>query len=87
VLNNVAAASYETNFRATGVGMLLSVGRVGAILGPFVVGFLQQVYTGPTAMFIAIGGAAIVAALAIASVRSAGAPAFDPFASKAVVHG
>jgi AAHS family 4-hydroxybenzoate transporter-like MFS transporter len=87
VLNNFAAASYETNFRATGVGMLLSVGRVGAILGPFVVGFLQQVYTGPTAMFIAIGGAAIVAALAIASVRSAGAPAFDPFASKAVVHG
>jgi hypothetical protein len=49
-----------------------------------VVGFLQQVYTGPTAMFIAIGGAAIVAALAIASVRSAGHPAF---ASKAVVHG
>ena len=87
VLNNFAAASYETNFRATGVGMLLSVGRVGAILGPFVVGFLQQVYTGPTAMFIAIGGAAIVAALAIASVRSAGAPAFDPFASTAVVHG
>jgi len=34
VLNNFAAASYETNFRATGVGMELSVGRVGAILGP-----------------------------------------------------
>ena len=87
VLNNFAAASYETNFRATGVGMLLSVGRVGAILGPFVVGALQQVYTGPTAMFIAIGGAAIVAALAIASVGSARQPAFDPLASKAVVHG
>ena len=87
VLNNFAAASYETNFRATGVGMLLSVGRVGAILGPFVVGTLQQVYTGPTAMFIAIGGAAIVAALAIASVRSAGHPAFDLVASRAVVHG
>jgi MFS family permease len=87
VLNNFAAASYETNFRATGVGMLLSVGRVGAILGPFVVGFLQQVYTGPTAMFIAIGGAAIVAPLAFASVRSAGHPAFEQFACKAVVHG
>jgi len=87
VLNNFAAASYETNFRATGVGMLLSVGRVGAILGPFVVGALQQVYTGPTAMFVAIGGAAIVAALAIASVGSARQPAFDPLASKTVVHG
>ena len=32
-----------------------------------------------------IGGAAIVAALAIASVRSAGHPAFDLFASRAVV--
>ena len=87
VLNNFAAASYETNFRATGVGMLLSVGRVGAILGPFVVGALQQVYTGPTAMFVAIGGAAIVAALAIASVGSVRQPAFDPLASKTVVHG
>ena len=87
VLNNFAAASYETNFRATGVGMELSVGRVGAILGPFVVGTLQQVYTGPTAMFIAIGGAAIVAALAIVSVGSARQPAFEPLSVKAVVHG
>jgi hypothetical protein len=52
-----------------------------------VVGALQQVYTGPTAMFIAIGGAAIVAALAIASVGSARQPTFDTLASKTVVHG
>jgi MFS family permease len=87
VLNNFAAASYETNFRATGVGMELSVGRVGAILGPFVVGTLQQLYTGPTAMFIAIGGAAIFAALAIVSVGSGRQTAFDPLTSKAAVHG
>jgi MFS family permease len=87
VLNNFAAASYETNFRATGVGMELSVGRVGAILGPFVVGTLQQLYTGPTAMFIAIGGAAIFAALAIVSVGSGRQTAFDPLTSEAAVHG
>jgi MFS family permease len=91
VLNNFAAAAYETSFRATGVGMELSVGRVGAILGPFVVGALQQVYAGPTPMFFAIGGAAVVAALAIASVGSApqaeGARAFDPLAAKAAAHG
>jgi MFS family permease len=68
VLNNFTARSYETGVRATAVGMMLSVGRVGAILGPFVVGAMQQVYPGPTAMFVLIGGAALVAALAILTI-------------------
>ncbi len=67
VLNNFTANSYETGFRASGVGMELGVGRVGAILGPYVIGLLQQVTGGPDAVFWAIGGAAIVAALAIGS--------------------
>lgn len=67
VLNNFTAGSYDTSMRATGVGMELSVGRVGAILGPFVAGTLQQLYGGSTAMFIVIGTASIVAAAAIAS--------------------
>jgi AAHS family 4-hydroxybenzoate transporter-like MFS transporter len=67
VLNNFTAGSYETDFRASGVGMELGVGRVGAILGPYVVGLLQQVTGGPEGVFWAIGGAAIVAALAIGS--------------------
>ena len=40
----------------------------GAILGPFVVGSLQQLAPGPTPMFVLIGSASIVAALAISSV-------------------
>ena len=87
VLNNFTASSYATNVRATGVGMLLSVGRVGAILGPFVVGALQQIYPGPTAMFIAIGGAALVAAAAIASVGSERSMAKTSVASGAIAHG
>jgi AAHS family 4-hydroxybenzoate transporter-like MFS transporter len=67
VLNNFTAGSYETEFRASGVGMELGVGRVGAILGPYVVGLLQQAAGGPEGVFWAIGGAAIVAALAIGS--------------------
>jgi AAHS family 4-hydroxybenzoate transporter-like MFS transporter len=67
VLNNFTANSYETGFRASGVGMELGVGRVGAILGPYVIGLLQQATGGPEAVFWAIGGAAIVAALAIGS--------------------
>jgi MFS family permease len=84
VLNNFTAASYPTGTRATAVGMELSVGRVGAILGPFVVGALQQLTGGPTAMFIAIGAASAVAALAIASLGPARQAAVAPLASKAV---
>ena len=35
VLNNFTAASYDTEVRGTGVGMMLGVGRAGGILGPF----------------------------------------------------
>ena len=60
VLNNFTAASYETGVRATAVGMELGVARVGAILGPFVAGALQQ-YQSPTPMFLSIGISAIAA--------------------------
>ncbi|MGZ5870564.1 MAG: MFS transporter [Bradyrhizobium sp.] len=68
VLNNFTANSYETDFRASGVGMELGVGRVGGILGPYVIGLLQQATGGPDAVFWAIGGAAIVAALVIGTI-------------------
>jgi MFS family permease len=61
VLNNFTAAAYETNVRATAVGMELGVGRVGAILGPFVAGALQQNYQSSLPMFLAIGLAALAA--------------------------
>jgi MFS family permease len=67
VLNNFTANSYETAFRASGVGMELGVGRVGAILGPYVIGLLQQATGGPEVVFWAIGGAAVTAALVIGS--------------------
>jgi AAHS family 4-hydroxybenzoate transporter-like MFS transporter len=61
VLNNFTAAAYETNVRATAVGMELGVGRVGAILGPFVAGALQQGYQSFLPMFVSIGLAAMTA--------------------------
>ncbi|MBR0824431.1 MFS transporter [Bradyrhizobium manausense] len=73
VLNNFTAGSYETCLRASGVGMELGIGRVGAILGPYVIGLLQQVTGGPDAVFWAIGGASIVGALAIGSLGLAAA--------------
>jgi AAHS family 4-hydroxybenzoate transporter-like MFS transporter len=72
VLNNFTANSYETGLRASGVGMELGVGRVGAILGPYVIGLLQQATGGPDAVFWAISGAAIVAAAVIGSLAIVG---------------
>ncbi len=46
VLNNFTAQSYETELRASAVGTELGVGRIGAILGPFLIGLLQQVFHG-----------------------------------------
>jgi AAHS family 4-hydroxybenzoate transporter-like MFS transporter len=85
VLNNFTAGSYETDSRASGVGMELGVGRVGAILGPYVIGLLQQATGGPDAVFWAIGGAAIVGGLTIGSLglRDAALPAADTMPAEA----
>jgi MFS family permease len=69
VLNNFTAAVYDTRIRATAVGMELGVGRVGAILRPWVAGRLQEAFPGPTAMFTAIEIAALIAAVAIGLAR------------------
>ena len=69
VLNNFTANAYETSVRATAVGMERSVGRVGAILGSWLTGVLQEHYSGPTAMSITIIIAALLAAVAIARAR------------------
>jgi MFS family permease len=65
ILNNFTAASYETEVRGTAVGMMLGVGRLGAILGPFLTGWLQQVYPGSGAMFGAIAMAVALGACAV----------------------
>jgi AAHS family 4-hydroxybenzoate transporter-like MFS transporter len=82
VLNNFTANAYETRVRATAVGMELSVGRVGAILGPWVAGVLQELYSSLTAMFMVITVAALIAAMAIALARGE-----NQFVGSAVVNG
>ena len=65
ILNNFTAASYETEVRGTAVGMMLGVGRLGAILGPYLTGWLQQIYPGSVALFGAIGMAVALGACAV----------------------
>lgn len=71
---NTTAARYRLASHNDGLwsgwACKLSVGRIGAILGPFIAGALQQIYQGPTAMFVAIGCASIVAGAPIASLSS-----------------
>jgi AAHS family 4-hydroxybenzoate transporter-like MFS transporter len=72
ILSNFAASVYETEVRATGVGMELAVGRIGAILGPYVAGVLQQTPAGTAAMFAAIAAATFVSVAVLAFGQAGG---------------
>lgn len=65
VLNNFTASSYDTEVRGTGVGMMLGVGRLGGILGPYTTGVIQQMTGGSVGLFAAIGLAVLLGAAAI----------------------
>jgi AAHS family 4-hydroxybenzoate transporter-like MFS transporter len=69
VLNNFTAASYDTEVRGTAVGMMLGVGRLGAVLGPYSIGLLQQLHPGSFGLFVAIGVAVALGACAVLLAR------------------
>jgi putative MFS transporter len=56
---------YPTHARATGAGCASSIGRVGALLGPVVVGIIKPAY-GQGAVFMLGAGAFVLAALVVA---------------------
>lgn len=60
---------YPTTVRATGVGMMLGVGRLGAILAPIVIGMIVSLEMPLQSNFIAIAIPAIVAACTISLVQ------------------
>ena len=65
VLNNFTAASYDTEVRGTAVGMVLGVGRLGGILGPYITGLVQQLHPGSAGLLVSIGIAILIGACAI----------------------
>jgi len=69
VLNNYTANISETEVRATAVGMMLGVGRMGAITGPYALGWLQEMSRRPDALFLVIAAASIGGAVMISFVR------------------
>jgi AAHS family 4-hydroxybenzoate transporter-like MFS transporter len=79
VLNNLTASFYDTEIKSTGVGMELGVGRLGGILGPYIVGWLKEIYPGSLAMFGAMALTVALCALAIGLARrSSPEPAIRP---------
>lgn len=70
VLNNFTASIYDTEVRGTGVGMMLGVGRLGGILGPYTTGLIQQATPGSIGLFAAIAVAVLLGAVAILFARS-----------------
>ncbi len=74
VLNNRTAALYDTEIRSTGVGAQLGVGRVGGFLGPYVGGWLQQLFPGSAALLLCVACALASCALCIQLLDRAVAP-------------
>jgi MFS transporter, AAHS family, 4-hydroxybenzoate transporter len=67
--NSLAAESYPTAVRSTGVGWALGIGRIGSIVGPVLGGFLLSFNWGMRRVFLAAAVPAIVAALAAAALK------------------
>jgi AAHS family 4-hydroxybenzoate transporter-like MFS transporter len=81
LLNNLCAHSYPTEVRGTGQGLMLGIGRIGGILGPYFGGWLLGWFGHDSAaLFVAVTVATAIGAVAAVFLRSdrpqpAGAPA------------
>jgi AAHS family 4-hydroxybenzoate transporter-like MFS transporter len=65
--NAVAAMFYDTAIRATGVGWSLGIGRIGAIIGPLIAGFLISLHW-PNGSIFLLGGLPMACAMTAALV-------------------
>jgi AAHS family 4-hydroxybenzoate transporter-like MFS transporter len=70
-INALSATFYPTYLRSTGVGAGLGVGRVGAIVGPYIGGVLLAQQWTPQQLFWAAALPALVSTLTIAALRVA----------------
>ena len=61
----LAAVSYPTAIRSTGVGWSMGMGRFGSFVGPLAVGALIAAKWGITSVFTAVGLSLLVGALAV----------------------
>src|SRR5262249_49157365 len=65
-VNAFSATYYPTDVRSTGVGAGLGVGRVGAIVGPYVAGVLLGMHWSAQELFLAAAVPALISAILMA---------------------
>ena len=65
-LNTISAMFYPTAIRATGIGWALGVGRIGAVIGPYVGGVLVGAAFAPSNVVVTNVLPAVIGVLAIA---------------------
>lgn len=65
----ITPQSYPFHLRSTGVGIALGVGRIGAIMGPLVVGYLVDSGWAPLALYVGAAVVMLVVAVAIGAVQ------------------
>jgi AAHS family 4-hydroxybenzoate transporter-like MFS transporter len=68
-LNTISGIFYPTAIRATGIGWALGVGRIGAVVGPLVGGYLIRSHFPAPAVILANTIPAAIAAIAIVLLR------------------
>ena len=68
-LNALSASYYPTYLRSTGVGAGLGIGRVGAIVGPYIGGVLLGREWGPQELFYAAALPALVSTIVVLVMR------------------
>jgi MFS transporter, AAHS family, 4-hydroxybenzoate transporter len=68
-INALAATYYPTELRSTGIGAGLSVGRLGAIIGPLVGGQLMALQWSSRELFLAAAVPALISALVMLGMR------------------
>jgi benzoate transport len=79
-LNALCGRSYPTHVRSTGTGAMFGVGRAGAILGPYLGGWLLGWFEANGVLFAAVAVAAGLGALVALALRgrTSGAPVAVP---------
>jgi AAHS family 4-hydroxybenzoate transporter-like MFS transporter len=70
-VNALSATFYPTYLRSTGVGWGLGIGRIGAIVGPYLGGTLLGLNWGPQELFLAAAVPALVSTLTIVALMFA----------------
>ncbi len=69
MINSMAALYYPTSVRSTGIGWGLGIGRAGGIIGPWLVGYFMRSNWSLQDIFLAAAVPALIAALAMFSLR------------------